>query len=101
MAGNDPYGILDDLTFLDDYDADTIEEALLAAERAESTTPEGERNRCPVCNTVRIRGVPPRVSNKHAKEGDFKCQNNHHFDTPITPNTTDGQLATDGGTGSQ
>lgn len=83
----DPYGILDDLSFLDDWDADTVEEALRKSEEAPSTTPESEFDRCPFCDSIRVRTKRQNRSMSHRRPEKYKCTNGHHFDKPGDENT--------------
>jgi len=53
-APADPYGIVPD-SFVDDWDADSIAEALAKAEAAPSTTDPRAQQRCPDCLGARFR----------------------------------------------
>jgi len=53
----DPYGIVPD-SFTDDWDADSIPEALAKAEAAPSTTDPRDQQRCPNCLTARLTPLP-------------------------------------------
>jgi DNA-directed RNA polymerase subunit RPC12/RpoP len=75
----DPYDILPD-DFLDVWDAETIPEALEAAERAKSTTPREEMKQCPECSSVKLRHKPGR-SGLPSRPERYKCRRcKTHFD---------------------
>jgi len=85
----DPHGILDDLTFVDDYDAETVAEALRKAEQAPSTTPESELQSecCPYCGSTRIKEKRKKNAMSHRRPEDYRCTNAHHFDNPANQTT--------------
>lgn len=79
-ADRDPYGILDDVDFLDDWGADTIEEALAKAEEAPSTTDYDYVRRCPACFSARVVSKCGWTNSPKQKPGDLKCDScGHHF----------------------
>ena len=85
----DPYGIIPD-SFLDDWGADTVPEALRKAEAAPSTTPDDERRRCPYCGGCQVRTKPDSYSSGHKRPEKFVCAKagcRRHFDQPADENT--------------
>jgi uncharacterized protein with PIN domain len=71
-------------SFVDDYNADSVAEALRKAELRPSTTPDEERKRCPNCGAL---GVMPKSAKMKdydcRKEGNYKCDRCFsHFDDP-------------------
>lgn len=77
----DPYGVVPE-SFLDDYDADTIPEALETAERRPSTTDPDDLSRCPECGSTQIKR---KVAHDHSdrQPGNWRCTCCwRHFDDP-------------------
>ena len=88
----DPHGIFDDIggvdAFLDEHDADTLEEALRAAEEKPSSTPRDEMRRCPneSCHSVKVREKKANYSIDHMRPERFRCEEcGTHFDEPLPP----------------
>ena len=84
---HDPYGIVPD-SFVDDYDAETFEEALRKAEEATTTTPDSEQPRCPDCGSKHIIQKNSRKPCHNRIETNWKCLKSnclHHFDEPADP----------------
>jgi uncharacterized paraquat-inducible protein A len=86
----DPHGIFNDIggvdEFLATHDADTLEEALRAAERAESTTDPETRPRCPECESIRLREKVGLVEREYQRPERFCCDTcGLHFDVPLPP----------------
>ena len=65
--------------FVDQWDADSVEEALAKAEAAPTTTEEVRK--CPVCGSQRVYAKTGKPQS-HSVDTEFRCHNWHHFDTP-------------------
>jgi len=86
----DPYGIFDDIggvdAFLDEHDADTLEEALATAEEKPSTTPAADMRRCRVCGSRKVRKKKSKIDPEHMKPESYRCEECHtHQDDPAPP----------------
>ena len=84
-AEHDPYDLVPD-DFCDNYDADTIPEALRKAERANSTTSDDERPRCPACGSVCYHQKTATTERCNQQPEPYRCiACNTHFETPDPP----------------
>jgi len=78
----DPHGIVPD-SFLDDWDADSIREAMRKAESAPSTSNQYAMGRCPCCGSTAIVRKGD-VEMEHKEDTEFGCADcsGCHFDEP-------------------
>ena len=84
MPDHDPHDIVPD-GFCESWGAETIPEALRAAELSDGTTPTETKDRCPKCFTTRIYRKDPSDKQTHKKQTAYKCHFRHHFDEPWPP----------------
>jgi len=86
----DPYGIFDDIggvdAFLDEHDADTLEEALAHAEDMSSTTPAADMRRCRSCGSRKCRRKKSNIKPENMKPESYRCEEcGTHQDDPAPP----------------
>lgn len=81
-AAVDPYGIVPD-SFTDDWDAETIPQALAKAEAAPSTTDPRAQQRCPDCLAARLTPLPD------ARGADWACTECHGRHDAVLPSERD------------
>jgi len=86
----DPYGIFDDIggvdAFLDEHDADTLEEALASAEEMPSTTPAADMRRCRFCGSRKCRKKKSRQNPEQMKPESYRCEEcGTHQNDPAPP----------------
>jgi len=84
----DPYGILPGGpdAFCEEWGADTVAEALAAAEDAPSTTPAADMRRCKFCGSRKLRKKKANYNIEHMKAEGFRCEECHeHQDNPAPP----------------
>jgi len=86
----DPYGIFADIggvdAFLDEHDADTLEEALASAEEMPSTTPAADMRRCRVCGSRKVRAKRSNYKLEHMKPESHRCEEcGTHQNDPAPP----------------
>jgi hypothetical protein len=78
----DPYGIVPD-SFTDDWNADSIAEALAKAEAAPSTTDPRAQQRCPDCLAARLTPLPD------DRGADWACTECHGRHDAVLPSERD------------
>ena len=86
---HDPYDVVP-ADFCENWDRETIPEALAVAETAPSTTDESDRPNCPRCGSLQVETVHNWKDNPNQKPGRFRCLKTgcrHHFDEPADENT--------------
>jgi len=84
---HDPHGIVPE-DFCEVWGADSIPEALAAAEQAPSTTPVTEMDLCPCCGSRKIREKPSAYDIAQKKDYVYVCTHcRAHFDTAIAQTT--------------
>jgi hypothetical protein len=86
----DPHGIFDDIggvdAFLDEHDADTLEEALASAEEMPSTTPAADMRRCRACGSRKCRKKKSHQERENMKPESYRCEEcGTHQDDPALP----------------
>ena len=86
----DPHGIFADIggvdAFLDEHDADTLEEALEHAEEMPSTTPAADMRRCRNCGSRRCRKKKSKIKPEHMKPESHRCEEcGTHQNDPAPP----------------
>lgn len=82
---HDPYGVVPD-SFLSDWNATSIPDALANAEEAPSSTPHGELRRCSICLSIRLHSKPGWTASPVKRDEPLKCGNcGAHIDSPKPP----------------
>jgi len=82
---HDPHGIVPD-DFCRVWGAATIPEALAIAERAASSTPHADLQRCPDCESVKVYRKCQSMEMSTQKDEAYKCDScGSHFDSPLQP----------------
>jgi len=87
---HDPHDILPE-QFREQYgDLETVADALRLAERQRSTTPDGERPKCPKCGSLSVEQRTERSQRYKSDISAWKCRASgclHDFDTPAEETT--------------
>jgi len=81
----DPYGIVPE-GFLDDWNADSIADALQNAEAAPSTTDQRQQRRCPNCLAARLTPLTDDYS-----DGEWACTECHARPAAVLPSQADAE----------